>query len=91
MAEFWHSTKLVTRGKIHLADELPGCIAQQGDKRVGLVTYHPKILFDVEKNFGMVGTNIHLAEILDALVVKFRYYAKQQHSNHQWPRLRFAN
>jgi len=40
LAEFWHSTKLVTRGKIHLADELPGFIAQQGDKRVGLVTYH---------------------------------------------------
>ena len=40
VAEFWHSTKLVTRGKIHLADELPGFIAQQGDKRVGLVTYH---------------------------------------------------
>jgi ribosomal protein S18 acetylase RimI-like enzyme len=40
LAEFWHSAKVVTRGRIHPADQLPGFIARQGDERVGLVTYH---------------------------------------------------
>lgn len=38
--EHWHSAKIVTRGRIHYADELPGFIAvQQEGKPVGLVTY----------------------------------------------------
>ncbi|MGA9348116.1 MAG: GNAT family N-acetyltransferase [Anaerolineae bacterium] len=39
LKEHWHSTKIVTRGRIHYADELPGFIAVQEDKPVGLVTY----------------------------------------------------
>ncbi len=40
LTKFWHSAKIVTRGKIHLADQLPGFIAHQGEKRLGLITYH---------------------------------------------------
>lgn len=39
LKEHWGSTKVVTRGKIHFAEELPGFIAIQGNKPVGLVTY----------------------------------------------------
>jgi len=39
LEEHWHSTRIVTRGRIHYADELPGFIAVQEDKPVGLVTY----------------------------------------------------
>jgi ribosomal protein S18 acetylase RimI-like enzyme len=39
LEEHWHSTKIVTRGRIHYADELPGFIAVQEDEPVGLVTY----------------------------------------------------
>ena len=37
--EHWHSVKIVTRGGVHYADELPGFIAVQEDEPVGLVTY----------------------------------------------------
>lgn len=39
LEEHWHSAKIVTCGRIHYADELPGFIAVQEDKPVGLVTY----------------------------------------------------
>jgi ribosomal protein S18 acetylase RimI-like enzyme len=39
LVEHWGSTKVVTRGKIHDADRLPGFIAIQENKPVGLVTY----------------------------------------------------
>ena len=35
----WASNKLVSRGKVYLIDQLPGFIAIQKDKRVGLLTY----------------------------------------------------
>jgi N-acetylglutamate synthase-like GNAT family acetyltransferase len=40
LSEHWGSARIVTRGKIRQADELPGFIAVQGKKRAGLVTYH---------------------------------------------------
>jgi GNAT superfamily N-acetyltransferase len=35
----WGSTKIVTRGVLHAANELPGFIAAAGNKLVGLITY----------------------------------------------------
>jgi GNAT superfamily N-acetyltransferase len=35
----WASTKIVARGKIHFADELPGFAAVADNKPVGLITY----------------------------------------------------
>ena len=37
--QHWGSTKIITRGRIHHADALPGFTAMQGDKPIGLVTY----------------------------------------------------
>jgi ribosomal protein S18 acetylase RimI-like enzyme len=39
LEEHWHSTKVVTRGRIHYTDELPGFVAVQEDEPVGLVAY----------------------------------------------------
>jgi len=39
LKEHWGSTKIVTRGRIHYADKLPGFMAMHEDKPVGLVTY----------------------------------------------------
>lgn len=36
----WLSTKVVSRGKLHDASKLPGFIAFQNDKPIGLITYY---------------------------------------------------
>jgi len=40
LRQLWHSTRIVSRGRIHHADQLPGFIALREDKRLGLVTYY---------------------------------------------------
>ena len=40
LKEWWAGPKVVTRGKVHYADELPGFIAVKANERVGLVTYN---------------------------------------------------
>ncbi len=36
----WGSTKVVSRGRVHQADQLPGYIAWKREEPVGLITYH---------------------------------------------------
>jgi ribosomal protein S18 acetylase RimI-like enzyme len=38
--EHWASTEIVTRGRVHHADRLPGFVAEVEDRPVGLLTYH---------------------------------------------------
>ena len=38
----WGSPRVVSRGRVHAADALPGFIAEYNGKRVGLLTYHLK-------------------------------------------------
>ena len=40
LVEWWAGPKVVTHGKLHRADELPGFIAMQNDKPAGLITYN---------------------------------------------------
>lgn len=35
----WGSTRIVTKGQVYLAHLLPGFIAEDGDEKIGLVTY----------------------------------------------------
>jgi ribosomal protein S18 acetylase RimI-like enzyme len=37
--ERWPSTRIVTRGRVHYADQLPGLVAVRENRRVGLLTY----------------------------------------------------
>ena len=39
LTEYWHSVKVVSRGRVHYTDRLPGFVALLGLGRVGLVTY----------------------------------------------------
>jgi ribosomal protein S18 acetylase RimI-like enzyme len=39
LAERWGSADIVTRGRVHRADRLPGFVASQDGRRLGLVTY----------------------------------------------------
>jgi hypothetical protein len=39
LKRYWYSTKIISKGRIHNAHQLPGFIAQQSDARVGLVLY----------------------------------------------------
>ena len=39
LEENWASARIVTRGKIHQADALPGLVAVMGEEPVGLLTY----------------------------------------------------
>ena len=39
LKEWWAGPRIVTRGKLHLADELPGFITVQDDEPPGLITY----------------------------------------------------
>jgi GNAT superfamily N-acetyltransferase len=35
----WGCPKIISRGKIHLSDSIPGFVASDSNKRIGLVTY----------------------------------------------------
>ncbi len=39
LSERWGSTRIVTRGRVHAADKVPGFAAVRGREPVGLVTY----------------------------------------------------
>ncbi|HET6453154.1 MAG TPA: GNAT family N-acetyltransferase [Armatimonadota bacterium] len=39
LTENWASPRIVTRGKVHQADELPGLMAVKDEEPVGLLTY----------------------------------------------------
>jgi N-acetylglutamate synthase-like GNAT family acetyltransferase len=40
LTERWGSHIIVTRGRVHYGDQLPGFIAEYDNARIGLVTYH---------------------------------------------------
>jgi N-acetylglutamate synthase-like GNAT family acetyltransferase len=39
LKEWWAGPLIITRGKTHRADELPGFIAEENGKAIGLITY----------------------------------------------------
>ncbi|UCD73774.1 MAG: GNAT family N-acetyltransferase [Phycisphaerales bacterium] len=39
LEKWWGSTRVVSRGRVHQADVLPGFVATSEDERVGLATY----------------------------------------------------
>jgi GNAT superfamily N-acetyltransferase len=40
LTNFWASTRVVSRGRVHDASQLPSIVAEVEDKRVGLLTYN---------------------------------------------------
>lgn len=39
LTEMWGSTAIISRGKVHQGHDLPGFVAEQGGKPLGLITY----------------------------------------------------
>jgi ribosomal protein S18 acetylase RimI-like enzyme len=39
LEEHWGSSAIVTRGRVHRGEELPGFVAESGGERIGLVTF----------------------------------------------------
>jgi len=42
LAERWGSPMVISRDRVHQADELPGFVAEQGAQRLGAATFHVK-------------------------------------------------
>ena len=42
MAQYWGSTRVVSKGKMYYPEKLPGFVATIGDESVGLLTYEIK-------------------------------------------------
>jgi ribosomal protein S18 acetylase RimI-like enzyme len=40
LKEWWSSSMIITRGKVHQVDKYPGFIATQAEERMGLITYN---------------------------------------------------
>jgi ribosomal protein S18 acetylase RimI-like enzyme len=40
LVERWGALRIVTRGRLHYPDRLEGFVAEDGEERVGLLTYH---------------------------------------------------
>ncbi len=76
----WGSTKIVTRGKVHQVDKLPGYVALLDDKRVGLITY------SIEDDCEIISLDslVQGRGIGTALVEKIKQTAKEQNCKRVW-------
>jgi len=79
--EHWASSIMVTRGTVHQADQLPGFIAYQGKRKVGLITY-------IIRNSGCEIVSLNSLEtgrgIGSLLVKKTLEFAASRHCNRVW-------
>ena len=78
LVENWLSTRIVSRGSVYNADQLPGFVALLGPRRVGLVTYRTEgdqceiiTLNSLEEGMG-IGTALVNAVRLVAVASKTR-------------------
>ncbi len=81
LKEYWGSTKIVSRGGIYHADELPGFIAVQDDKPVGLVTYR---IDDNECETVTMNSLVEGAGIGSALLDAVKVVAASAECNRLW-------
>jgi len=79
--EHWGSTRMVTRGKLFQADELPGFSAVQDDKPVGLVTYRIK---DDQCEITTLNSLVEKARIGTALIDAVKDVATMAHCKRLW-------
>lgn len=81
LRKHWHSTKIVSRGRVHCADELSGFMAVQDDKPVGLVTYH---INGDECEIVTINSPIEGVGIGSALLDTVKNVATQAKCKHLW-------
>jgi len=81
LTESWGSVRVVTRGKLFHADELPGFVAIQNDKPVGLITYR---FDDSECEIGSINSLVEGVGIGSALVGEVREAAQKAGCSRLW-------
>jgi N-acetylglutamate synthase-like GNAT family acetyltransferase len=77
----WASTKIVTRGRIHQAEELPGFIAWQKDQRLGLITYRIENKECEVISLNSLKPGLGIGKTLLSAVIK---EARKQHCSRIW-------
>lgn len=81
LIQYWASTRQVTRGRMHQADELPGFGAFVGDRPVGLLTY------EIQRDACEIVTHNSLAGhggIGSCLLAEVRKLAREQGCKRLW-------
>ena len=81
VAARWGAEKLVTRGKVHHASQLPGFICKQDNRIIGLLTYH------IENDQCEIVTLDSIANqqgLGSLLVEKIKAVAKAQNCKRLW-------
>ena len=81
LKEYWGSTEMVTRGRIHKANELPGFTALQDDKAIGLVTY---VIEGEECEITSLNSLVEEMGIGSALISAVVEVAKSARCNRLW-------
>ena len=77
----WGSARIVTRGKIFQADELPGFVATQNGKTVGLITYR---IDGRECEIGSMNSEVERVGIGSALVEAVKKAAQSAKCRRLW-------
>ena len=81
LTQYWGSAKIISRGRLHWADKLPGFVAELNGKKVGLITYEIKnneceiVSLNSEEQKKGVGT---------ALLEKVKKVAKKSRCQRIW-------
>lgn len=81
LKRYWASTRQVTKGRLHQADELPGFAAMRDEEPVGLLTY------EIRNNACEIVTHNSLAGhggIGSCLLAEVRKLAREQKCSRLW-------
>jgi N-acetylglutamate synthase-like GNAT family acetyltransferase len=77
----WAGPKIVTCGRLHMANEYPGFIAVQDNERVGLITYH---MANGECEITSMNSLIESQGIGTSLVEAVKKVAKEENCERLW-------
>jgi ribosomal protein S18 acetylase RimI-like enzyme len=77
----WASIKVVTRGKVHYIDKLPGYVAIQDNERIGLITFK---IFKDECEIVTLNSLKDNIGIGTALVAELEIYARSKGCQRLW-------
>lgn len=81
MKEEWASTRIVTKGKVHLTENLPGFIVIYKKRRVGLITYN---IIDEECEIVSLNSLIKNSGIGTILLDSLEHIAKSRGCKRIW-------
>ena len=81
ITENWGATRIITRGRVHEVDKIPGYVAEQDGEKVGLLTYQ---IYGRECELITIDALERGIGIGRALIDKLRETAKEQNCRGIW-------